>query len=321
MAQEKMVPLDTSGNDVEVTLKEEEKKDEVEVKESNIREIPQEETSVEVQEETKEEIENKENKETKENKDELEEYSATVKRRIDKLTRKMRESERREQAAIEYAKKINEENKKLTTQYTSNNAAYIDDLSTRVAAQIDAAKNNLKNAISNGDVDKQVDFQREIAALTQEEDRVRREKLKLEKNKDSKETTISQPPPPPPKPQPDPKALKWAEDNPWFGEDQIMTYAAYGLHQQLTEQEGIDPKSDEYYEEIDKRIKKEFPNRFKDSKVEENSSNGKPVQAVASAVRSTKTGRKVVRLTPSQVAIAKKLGVPLEEYAKHVKEA
>ena len=100
-----------------------------------------------------------------------------------------------------------------------------------------------------------------------------------------------------------------------------MTYAAYGLHQQLTDQEGFDPSSEEYYEEIDKRIKKEFPNRFKDSKVEENSSNGKPVQAVASANRSTKPGRKVVRLTPSQVAIAKKLGVPLEEYAKHVKEA
>mgnify|MGYP003134336712 CR=1 FL=1 len=314
MAEEKLVPLDTSGNDVEVTLKDEETKEEVEVKESNVREISKEEPTVEVQEEDKKEDEPKKE-------DELEEYSATVKRRIDKLTRKMRESERREQAAIEYAKKVNEENKKLNTRSTSNDKAYIEDLSTRVTAQIDAAKNNLKNAISNGDVDKQVDYQREIAALTQEEDRVRREKLKLDKDKESKETPISQSPPPQPKPQPDPKAIKWAEDNSWFGEDQIMTYAAYGLHQQLTEQEGFDPKSDEYYEEIDKRIKKEFPHRFKDSKVEENSSNGKPVQAVASAVRSTKSGRKVVRLTPSQVAIAKKLGVPLEEYAKHVKEA
>ena len=314
MAEEKLVPLDTSGNDVEVTLKDEETKEEVEVKESNVREISKEEPTVEVQEEGKKEDEPKKE-------DELEEYSATVKRRIDKLTRKMRESERREQAALEYAKKVNEENKKLNTRSTSNDKAYIEDLSTRVTAQIDAAKNNLKNAISNGDVDKQVDYQREIAALTQEEDRVRREKLKLDKDKELKETPISQSPPPQPKPQPDPKAIKWAEDNSWFGEDQIMTYAAYGLHQQLTEQECFDPKSDEYYEEIDKRIKKEFPHRFKDSKVEENSSNGKPGQAVASAVRSTKSGRKVVRLTPSQVAIAKKLGVPLEEYAKHVKEA
>ena len=232
----------------------------------------------------------------------------------------MREAERKEQAAIEYAKKVQEENKKLTSRSSENNKAYVDDLSNRVTAQIDAAKNNLKNAISSGDVDKQVEYQREIASLTQEEDRVRREKVKLEKEPVKQDpaplTTPKQAAPPP-----DPKAVKWAEDNPWFGEDQVMTYAAYGLHQQLTEQEGIDPRSEEYYEEIDKRIRKEFPNRFKESKVEENSSNGKPVQAVASANRSTKTGRKVVRLTPSQVAIAKKLGVPLEEYAKHVKEA
>jgi len=313
MAEEKLIPLDTSGNDVEVTLKEEDSKDEVAVEESNIREVPKEETQVEVQEEKPEE-------EKKENKDELEEYSATVKKRIDKLTRKMREAERKEQAAIEYAKKVQEENKKLTSRSAQENKAYVDDLSNRVTAQIDAAKNNLKNAISSGDVDKQVEYQREIASLTQEEDRVRREKVKLEKEPTKQEpaplTTPKQAAPPP-----DPKAVKWAEDNPWFGEDQVMTYAAYGLHQQLTEQEGIDPRSEEYYEEIDKRIRKEFPNRFKESKVEENSSNGKPVQAVASANRSTKTGRKVVRLTPSQVAIAKKLGVPLEEYAKHVKEA
>ena len=312
MAEEKLIPLDTSGNDVEVTLKEEDSKEEVAVEESNIREVPKEEPQVEVQEEKPEE--------KKENKDELEEYSATVKKRIDKLTRKMREAERKEQAAIEYAKKVQEENKKLTSRSAQENKAYVDDLSNRVTAQIDAAKNNLKNAISSGDVDKQVEYQREIASLTQEEDRVRREKVKLEK--EPVQTQVA--PTPTPKtqaPPPDPKAVKWAEDNPWFGEDQVMTYAAYGLHQQLTEQEGIDPRSEEYYEEIDKRMRKEFPNRFKDSKVEENSSNGKPVQAVASANRSTKTGRKVVRLTPSQVAIAKKLGVPLEEYAKHVKEA
>jgi hypothetical protein len=310
MAEEKLIPLDTSGNDVEITLKEEDSKEDIAVEESNIREVPKEETQIEVQEEKPEE-----------NKDELEEYSATVKKRIDKLTRKMREAERKEQAAIEYAKKVYEENQKLNTRFTNSNSAYVEDITARVTSQIESAKSNLKNAITNGDVDAQVQYQREIAALTQEEDRVRREKIKLEKNKEIKETPVNTAPSPRPTPKPDPKAVKWAEDNPWFGEDQVMTYAAYGLHQQLTDQEGFDPTSDEYYEEIDKRIKKEFPNRFKDSKVEENSSNSKPVQAVASANRSTKTGRKVVRLTPSQVAIAKKLGVPLEEYAKHVKEA
>tara|TARA_R100001463_G_C3495786_1_gene218510 strand:+ start:78 stop:1019 length:942 start_codon:yes stop_codon:yes gene_type:complete len=313
MAEEKLIPLDTSGNDVEVTLKEEDGKEEVAVEESNIREVPKEETQIEVQEEKPEE--------PKENKDELEEYSATVKKRIDKLTRKMREAERKEQAAIEYAKKVHEENKKLNTRFENTNVAYVDDITARVNSQLESAKNNLKNAITNGDVDAQVTYQRQIAGLTQEEDRIKREKIKLDSRKEevSKESPV--PPVAKAPPKPDPKAVKWAEDNPWFGEDQVMTYAAYGLHQQLTDQEGFDPTSDEYYEEIDKRIKKEFPNRFKDSKVEENSSNSKPVQAVASANRSTKTGRKVVRLTPSQVAIAKKLGVPLEEYAKHVKEA
>ena len=307
MVEEKMVPLDTSGNDVEVTLKEEVNESEVTTDESNIREIPP---------ETKEEVK----EEVKETKDELEEYSAGVKKRIDKLTRKMRESERREQAAVEYAKKVQEENSKLKTRSSETDKLYVSDLSARIESQIDAAKTNLKNSITNGDVEGQVNYQREIAALTQEEDRVGREKRRLEKIKpiDTRPATQAAPPIQTP---PDKRAVEWAEKNSWFGEDQIMTYAAYGVHQQLTEQEGFDPRSDEYYEEIDLRLKKEFPHRFKDSKIGDNSSNLKPVQAVAPANRSTKTGRRTVRLTPSQVAIAKKLGVPLEEYAKHVKEA
>ena len=318
MADEKMIPLDTDGNDVEVTLKEEVTEG-VEVPESNVREIFNDDPIVEVKEEVKKE------EVKKEEGGELEEYSATVKKRIDKLTRKMRESERREQAALEYAKKVQAENKQLNNRSTETNKAYVNDLTNRVTAQIDSAKNNLKNAITNGDVDKQVDYQREISSLTQEEDRVRREKIKLDRlseaatiQADSNNSQVNKqraaPPPP------DPKAVKWAEDNSWFGQDQVMTYAAYGLHQQLTETEGYDPRSEEYYEEIDLRIKKEFPHRFKESKVQENSSNGKPVQAVASANRSTKSGRRIVRLTPSQVTISKRLGVPLEEYAKYVKE-
>ena len=314
MVEEKLIPLDTSGNDVEVTLKEEVNESEVGADESNIRVIPV---------ETKEEEEVKETTETTEtteNKDELEEYSTGVKKRIDKLTRKMRESERREQAAIEYAKKVQEENSKLKTRSSETDKLYVSDLSARIESQIDAAKTNLKNSITNGDVEGQVDYQREIASLTQEEDRVGREKRRLEKIKPVSMRPESLPSPPPQAP-PDKRAIEWADKNSWFGEDQIMTYAAYGVHQQLTEQEGFDPRSDEYYEEIDLRLKKEFPHRFKESKIGDNSSNLKPVQAVASANRSTKVGRRTVRLTPSQVAISKKLGVPLEEYAKYVKEA
>ena len=314
MVEEKLIPLDTSGNDVEVTLKEEVNESEVGADESNIRVIPV---------ETKEEEEVKETTETTEtteNKDELEEYSTGVKKRIDKLTRKMRESERREQAAIEYAKNVQEENSKLKTRSSETDKLYVSDLSARIESQIDAAKTNLKNSITNGDVEGQVDYQREIASLTQEEDRVGREKRRLEKIKPVSMRPESLPSPPPQAP-PDKRAIEWADKNSWFGEDQIMTYAAYGVHQQLTEQEGFDPRSDEYYEEIDLRLKKEFPHRFKESKIGDNSSNLKPVQAVASANRSTKVGRRTVRLTPSQVAISKKLGVPLEEYAKYVKEA
>ena len=151
MAEEKMIPLDTSGNDVEVTLKEEQDEG-IEVAENNIREVPKDEPIVEVkEEEVKEEVK-------KEDSGELEEYSATVKKRIDKLTRKMRESERREQAALEYAKQIHAENKKLNTSYNKTNEAFVTDLTERVSSQIDAAKTNLKNAITNGDVDKQVDY-------------------------------------------------------------------------------------------------------------------------------------------------------------------
>ena len=331
MVEEKMVPLDTSGNAVDVDIKEEVNESEVATEESNIREVPAE-TKEEVKEEVKEEEVKEE--EVKEPKDELEEYSAGVKKRIDKLTRKMRESERREEAAIQYAKKVQEENLKLKNRSSETDKLYVSDLSSRIESQIEAAKINLKNAITNGDADAQVNYQREISALTQEEDRVGREKRRLEnikpivdpsyegpRNADGTPDRRSYNPNPPPQTPPDKRAVEWADKNSWCGEDQVMTYAAYGVHQQLTEQEGFDPRSDEYYEEIDRRLKKEFPHRFKDSKTGDNSSNLKPVQAVASANRSTKTGRRTVRLTPSQVAIAKKLGVPLEEYAKHVKEA
>jgi len=306
--QDRMVPLDTSGEGVEIELenKEEEQKQESEVK--------VEETEAPVKEEVKEEPKAKE--------EELEEYSQSVKRRIDKLTRKMREAERREQAAIEYAKKVQADIKTIETKKKEADTSYVADISNRVTAQIDSAQSNLKNAISAGDVDQQVAYQREIASLTAEEDRVKREKARLEKLTEQKETPVNIPQQPQKAPpQPSAKATAWADKNNWFGEDEVMTYAAYGIHQKLLGEEGYDANSDEYYEEIDKRIKKEFPHKFKDDTTEVQASNRQPVQTVASANRTTKTGRRTVKLTPSQVAIAKKLGVPLEEYAKHVKEA
>ena len=306
--QDRMVPIDTSGEGVEIELenKEEEQKQESEVK--------VEETEAPVKEEVKEEPKAKE--------EELEEYSQSVKRRIDKLTRKMREAERREQAAIEYAKKVQEDIKNIETKKKEADTSYVADISNRVTAQIDSAQSNLKNAIAAGDVDQQVAYQREIASLTAEEDRVKREKARLEKLAEQKETPVNIPQQPQKAPpQPSAKATAWADKNSWFGEDEVMTYAAYGIHQKLLGEEGYDANSDEYYEEIDKRIKKEFPHKFKDDTNEVQASTRQPVQTVASATRTTKTGRRTVKLTPSQVAIAKKLGVPLEEYAKHVKEA
>ena len=308
--QDRMVPIDTSGEGVEIELenKEEEQKQEPEVK--------VEETEAPVKEEAKEEPKAKE--------EELEEYSQSVKRRIDKLTRKMREAERREQAAIEYAKKVQQDIKTIESKKKEADTSYVADISNRVTAQIDSAQSNLKNAIAAGDVDQQVAYQREIASLTAEEDRVKREKARLEKLAEQKETPVNIPQQSQAQkapPQPSAKATAWADKNSWFGEDEVMTYAAYGIHQKLLGEEGYDANSDEYYEEIDKRIKKEFPHKFKDDTNEVQASTRQPVQTVASATRTTKTGRRTVKLTPSQVAIAKKLGVPLEEYAKHVKEA
>ena len=296
--QDKMVPIDTSGDPVDIELKEEGKKeDEVQVEQPT---EPVVETEVE---EKKEE--------------ELEEYSQSVKRRIDKLTRKMREAERREQAAIDYAKRVQEENKNLqaTTINTSRERVSSDEAS--IASTETLLNTALKQAVEAGDVEKQVEAQQKIAQIAIEKERLRLRKNKLaqqEQQDQTKAPTVeeaidAQPQQPR---QPDPKAREWAQDNEWFGKDKAMTYTAMSLHDDLVT-EGFDATSDEYYNEIDRRIRKEFPQRFEDQ--------NKPTQKVASAVRKTSQGRRTVRLTPSQVAIAKKLGVPLEEYAKHVKEA
>jgi len=259
-----------------------------------------------------------------EKKDELGEYSESVQKRIAKLTRKMREAERQKEEAIAYAQSIAQRQRELETKYKDLDTNYVSEFENRVQSNLEAAKIKLKSAIDNQDVDAQIAAQSDIARLTM--DAARLNQVKSQQPKE----TVSQPQPEYVQQQNyasaqnirqaatrmDPKAETWAEKNPWFGTNEAMTYTAFGIHKQLTEEEGYDPNSDEYYKEVDKRIRLEFPNKFATT---ENTTQEKPSQTVASAKRPATTGRrKTVKLTPSQVAIAKRLGVPLEEYAKQV---
>ena len=317
-SSEKLVPIDTSGNAVDVTLKEDKKEDVVATTESDspIVEVKEEKVVEEVVEEQPVVKESKE--------EELEEYSAGVKKRIDKLTKKMREAERREQAAVDYAKQVKQENDKMKSTNVVQTDAMLVEREKALVNQKEFAKRALEAAMTAQDVEKQVAAQQEIARLTIEDERLKVSKAKALQRKNQLETqpkedinqaiaasdggqTQKSPT--------DPKAVEWAQKNEWFGTDNPMTYTAYDIHNQLV-QEGVDPRDDEYYNEIDKRIRKEFPHKFNDG-----GEVNKPKQKVASVVRKSASGRRTVRLTPSQVAIAKKLGVPLEEYAKHVKEA
>jgi len=296
-----MVDLDTSGNSVDVELKPS-KKEETE-------------TEVVDEKQTVEEV-----KETK--KDEREEYSEGVKKRIDKLTYKIREAERREKEALSFAQQVKKEKDQLQNKFDKLDDGYVNEFAGRVKSELETAKATLKQAVQAGDVDAQIAANQALARLAIEEERIKATEEQRKKYEDTLKNTgqIGEQPiqnnvsPT----RPDPKAEAWAEKNEWFGKDEAMTYASFGIHKKLVEEEGYDPTSDEYYTEIDERLRKEFPHKFKDGgEVQEGKS---PVQTVASANRTTRSGRKTVRLTPSQVAIAKKLGVPLEEYAKYVKE-
>ena len=301
-AKDPMVELDVSGDSVDVELKEKEEK----------KETPE----VSVKEEQPEE-----KKETKkEEKDEREEYSEGVKKRIDRLTYKIREAERREKEAISYAQQVQGERNNLQSKFDKLDDGYVNEFTGRVKSQLESAKIQLKDAVAKGDVDAQVAANQNLARLAIEEERIKATEEQRKKYEESLknagqigdqpvQSRVQQP-------KPDPKAEQWAEKNEWFGKDEAMTYASFGIHKKLVEEDGFNPTSDEYYEEIDKRMRKEFPHKFNG----EEKASSKPVQTVASASRTSGTGRKTVRLTPSQVAIAKKLGVPLEEYAKYVKE-
>ena len=251
-----------------------------------------------------------------EQKEELSEYSESVKKRIAKLTHKMREAERQKEEAIEYAKRQTADAEKYRRRYESLDGDYTKEFEKRVTSGTEAIKTKLAAAIASGDVNAQVAAQAELAQLSMDATRLARLKEVNEKVvAQAPETTPEQASPAQPQRQPDPKADAWAQKNPWFGTDNAMTYTAFDIHKQLVEQEGFDGQSDEYYAEVDKRIRLEFPLKFDTNK----GTTAEPVQTVASANRPAAKGRrKTVKLTPSQVAISKRLGVPLEEYAKQL---
>jgi hypothetical protein len=270
-----------------------------------------------VEEPTKEVDKSFENeRETKlDKKDEVQEYSEGVQKRIAKLTRKMREAERQKEEAVAFADAVNKQKSDLEGRLSKLDKSYTSEFESRVKNSMVAAKQALKTAIESQDVEGQVKAQEQIASLTM--DAARLNAMKVAEESKPKEVNVT-PQQTRQAAQTDPMAEAWAADNSWFGNDSAMTYTAFDIHKQLVEKEGFDPKSREYYAEVDKRIRLEFPHKF--DKVEDTTTErAKPVQNVASAKRSASTkGRKTVKLTPSQVAIAKRLGVPLEEYAKQL---
>ena len=253
--------------------------------------------------------------------DELKKYSEGVQKRIAKLTRKMREAERQKEEAIQFADRARKEKEELQTRFSKLDKSYVNEFESRVTTNLDAARSALKTAIEAQDVDAQVKAQEQIATLTA--DAARLASLKTLKDEQPEKEVNVTPQRAEKTAKIDPRADAWASNNPWFGNDTAMTYTAFDVHKTLVEKEGFDPQSEEYYAEIDKRMRLEFPQKF--DKLEGNTTEKvKPAQTVASARRPAQTGRKkTVKLTPSQVAIAKRLGVPLEEYAKQltVKEA
>ena len=251
--------------------------------------------------------------------DELKEYSEGVQKRIAKLTRKMREAERQREEAIAFAEATNQQKSELEGRLSKLDKSYTSEFESRVKTNMAAAKLALKNAIESQNVEAQIAAQEQIAHLTMDGARLNAMKV-AEESKPEPVKDVNIAPQRPTQTAPtDPKAEDWASRNNWFGNDSAMTYTAFDLHKTLVEQEGYDPKSDEYYAEVDKRIRLEFPHKF--DKVEDTTTERvRPTQNVASAKRSASTGRrKTVKLTPSQVAIAKRLGVPLEDYAKQLK--
>jgi len=315
-ANEKMVPIDTSGDPVEVELNDE--KEQVEVKEESQKEIEvQQEEVVEQKEEPEKVKEEKEIPADPYETGDLDSYSKGVKKRINNLVGRMREMER----LYETTQKENEDLKK---KYSNVGRGYVSEFEGRVTSSVEAAKSKLKKAIEDNDTEGQVAAQEQLAQAKADAVRLGNLKANQKRDEEAQKAFQQQQAQMPQQEQPyqpvDYKAEDWAAKNTWFGTDKAMTATAMSYHEELL-QEGFDPTSDEYYTEINSYIRSEFPHKFKQAEEEKKTETKQPVQTVASAVRKTKSGRRVVKLTPSQVAIAKRLNVPLEEYAKHVKEA
>jgi hypothetical protein len=322
--ENKTVDIDTSGPGAEIDLHEEKKENEIEVENETVENSAESNDSSEKSDEQldvqAEEKETTKQEEVKKDDGKLEEYSKGVQSRIAKLTRKMREAERREQAAIEYARSVEEKRKQDYSRFQKTDLDYLDKFEKNVSAGLEAAERELATAIETQDAKAQIAANKRIAELSFENARIKQ--AKQSKEQVSAEPTVQSAdsgniaqPQPESTPMPDPKAEAWAAKNTWFGSNRAMTNTAIAHHQDL-ENEGYDTTSEEYYQEIDRRMKVDFPARFGNTTEEKTSA---PVQTVASASRSVKPGRKTVRLTSSQVAIAKKLGVPLEDYAKQLK--
>ena len=319
-AQDNTVDIDTSGPGAEIELETQTQEENNEIVQDSMESQdsvtkPDEQSNVQAAETKDQEQEKKE----EEKKQELDDYSEGVKRRIGKLTKKMREHERREEAAIEYARRVQQEKEELKARLSRLDTGYVSEMESRIKSSMEAAVAKLSKAREDGDITAEVAAQTEISKLGYEEARLA--DLRSRAEREVKETNVQRPTLAQNNIQqeqpvaPDPKAQSWAEKNEWFGKDMAMTNTAISMHKILTDEEGYDPQSDEYYEEINKRIRLEFPHKFANV---DSQTTQKPTQVVASANRSSRPGRKTVRLTSSQVAIAKKLGVPLEEYAKQL---
>ena len=283
---------------------------------------------IEIIQETDEEPEEKVSAESADDSEsgdgELESYSKGVQKRIARLTEKYRKEERDRQEAVRVAQHLLAEKQQLEGRLKQLDSGYLNEYGARLEAQISSARRTYKEAYEAGDADKMIEAQEALARATSDQERYNLAKARAEE----RVRTQTQRPQYVPQqqyvqpqqqvqPQVDPKAQSWAEKNEWFGQDEVMTYAAFGIHRKLVEEEGFDPQSEEYYSEIDRRMRTEFPNKFKASK---KSGNSQVAPAGSSASRSTKQGRRTVKLSPSQIAIAKRLNVPLEEYAKYVKD-
>jgi len=320
MQEEKTVDIDTSGPDTEVELNQEEQSTDTGTVEST--ETSSAEPVEPVAEEKAVETKSEKKEEQKEEKDqELEQYSKDVQRRIAKLTHKWREAERQKDEAAAFAKAQIKLKEAAEAKISKLEPGYLQSTEDSIVSGMQAAQAKLAAAREAQDLKAEAEALTAISELGYKKAKLEETKVAQEEFKKTKkpEPELKLDQTARPQQAPDPKAEAWASKNTWFGQDNAMTYTAFDLHKTLTEQEGFDPQSDEYYQEIDKRIRLEFPHKFDTTKSETGETTTKPVQTVASAKRSTNSGRKTVRLTPSQVAIAKKLGVPLEEYAKQLK--